>query len=323
MLPQALRAEIEERAGALDPAGLRRVAAAISQRYRSETGHGAHLLTLDSEAQAYALTRMPATYEAVTASLAWSLACTGARPRTLLDVGAGTGAATWAAAQQLSLAEITCLEREPAMQRLGNSLMSCDELLKQAAWISADLTKGTLPLRAELVTAAYVLGEMTREDRLIAANSLWDATEQLLLIVEPGTPAGWQQLTEIRTALLARGAHVAAPCPHHGPCCAAEGDWCAFTVRVQRSRLHRLLKEGDAPYEDEKFLYMAFTRERPMAAPARILRHPAVQKGQIGLTLCTPDGRQEQTIRKRDGDLFRAARKAECGDSFPPPTQEE
>ena len=38
-------------------------------------------------------------------------------------------------------------------------------------------------------------------------------------------------------------------------------DWCHFTCRVARSRLHKLLKGGEAPYEDEKFAFLAVARQ--------------------------------------------------------------
>ena len=114
------------------------------------------------------------------------------------------------------------------------------------------------------------------------------------------------------------GAHLAAPCPGGMACPIVGDDWCCFTVRVQRSRLHRLLKEGDAPYEDEKFTYLAFTREPARPAPARVLRHPQIAKARIGLSLCTADGLPERTVTKQERDAFRVARKLSAGDAFVP-----
>lgn len=70
---------------------LERDARAISEAYRLKTGEGKRLLTRESEAAAYALSRMPATVEAARAALAEALEASGLAPRTMLDCGAGTG----------------------------------------------------------------------------------------------------------------------------------------------------------------------------------------------------------------------------------------
>ena len=77
---------------------------------------------------------------------------------------------------------------------------------------------------------------------------------------------------------------------------------------------YKYLKGGDVPYEDEKFSYMAFVREKPCIKGARILRHPITEKGMIKLSLCTSDENREAVITKKQGELFKAARKASCGD---------
>src|SRR6266849_2244218 len=73
-------------------------AASISKTYRDGGGSGA--IASEADALAYALARMPATYAAVTASLnALCEAIPGFAPQNLLDVGAGPGTASWAAAE--------------------------------------------------------------------------------------------------------------------------------------------------------------------------------------------------------------------------------
>ena len=50
---------------------------------------------------------------------------------------------------------------------------------------------------------------------------------------------------------------------------------------------------------------------------SRILRHPQIESGKITLQLCTPSGLVTLPVRKRDGTLFKTARKANSGDAFP------
>ena len=95
-------------------------------------------------------------------------------------------------------------------------------------------------------------------------------------------------------------------------------DWCHFTCRVARSRLHKLLKGGEAPYEDEKFAFLAVAKQPVRQAQARVLRHPVKGPGHITLQLCTAEGLQSRTVTKKDGPLYKKAGKAACGDSFDP-----
>lgn len=315
--PLPLRTALEARLDCLPQSQLMKNAQTLSTRYREESGTGQRLLTTSAEAAAYAAVRMPATFGAVSSALSSALDCTDARPATLLDVGAGTGAACWAADALLDFKEIICLEREGAMRQLGESLMEAGSpALRSARWISRDVTKGPLDESADLVVASYVLNELSDADRQTAALHLWEASNQMLLLVEPGTPVGYRHLRKIRTLLIGQGAHVAAPCPHECGCPLPDDDWCHFTCRVARSRLHKQLKGGDAPYEDEKFCYLALTRKAPVPANARILRHPRIDPGRISLRLCTANGLAERQVRKKDGPLFKAVRKSDCGDAF-------
>lgn len=317
-LPVSLRLAIEEKAADYSTAELAKEAAAISRRYRDEVGAGKRLVTTDLSALTYAIMRMPATFGAVSSALGYTLALSGFEPSTLLDVGAGTGAAAFAADEALFLQEVTCLEREKAMAKLGREWMkSGSDALENARWIDGDITADAALPKAQLVTAAYVLGELTEAGRQAAALRLWDACEGILLLVEPGTPAGYTQLQKVRRQLLDLGAHLIAPCPHEKDCPLPADDWCHFTCRVSRTRLHKQVKGGDAPYEDEKYCYLAVSRIPTEQAAARVLRHPRIESGNITLQLCTEDGLVTRKVTKKEGAAFKAARKADSGDVYP------
>ena len=322
-LPAPLRATIEELAAETGASRLLQDAQALSRRYREESGKGNRLLTGDAEAAAYAASRMPATFGALAAAMRYAEETVpDFHPSSLLDVGAGTGAAAWAAGAVFHPETVLCLEREPAMRRVGRRLMQVGSpALQSARWTAGDLTADALPGRADLVSAAYVLNELAAADRPGAVERLWNAARGMLLLVEPGTPAGFAVLRAAREQLLQSGARIAAPCPHGGPCPMEGADWCHFTCRVARSRLHRYLKGGDAPYEDEKFTYLALCRPEVLAAEPggeRVLRHPQVEKGRITLTLCTREGVEKRAVLKRNAAAFRQARGASCGDRLTP-----
>ena len=316
--PQELTSALEAMMAGQNQAALERDARAISENYRLRTGKGERLLTKESEAAAYAAARMPATFAAAQAALAAALRASGLAPGTLLDCGAGTGAAGWAADSLIELEQITCLEREDAMRSVGSALMRASGgALADAKWESCDLTAAQPLPKAELVVEGYMLGELREELRLPVAQRLWDAAERMLLLIEPGTPQGFANLAAVRAHLAGLGAHVAAPCPTGTAECPMRGDdWCHFAVRVQRTKLHKALKGGDAPYEDEKYCYLALTREAPAAAcSARVLRHPMIAPGRITLTLCEGGEKRIRAVTKKD-PLWKQARKTEAGDEI-------
>ena len=323
-LPFELRAAIEKQTEGMSLPKMKSTAKDLSYRYRKESGKGKRLLTEEKEAAVYSAVRMPATFGAVFSALNYVLECMSLKAHTVLDVGAGTGAAAWAADALLKLDKITCMEREPAMQKIGKSIMQHgSSVLQEAKWIVGDLVSDNI-LPADLIIASYVLNELLGENFLGIIDKLCQAAQELLLIVEPGTPQGYKRLRMAREYLLSKGADIAAPCPHNMECpmpynvasLKSEGDWCHFTCRIARSRLHRQLKEGEAPYEDEKFSYMAFTKRQTKKVSARVLRHPYTGNGYVSLETCNMNGIEKVVIRKKEKDVYKEAKKVKCGDSM-------
>ncbi len=319
-LPENLNNAVNINASAWRPQELKKAAAAVSERYMTESGSGKRLVVSEIDAAVYAVMRMPATYCAVLSALGYTQEVTGGFDdiTSVLDAGAGTGAAEWALRSAgVMPQEMICLEREAAMSRLGQKFASYDPVLEQRMkWISRDISRGLDGYKADMVISSYMLNELTGEVRKRTVSALWESAGKILLLVEPGTPVGYDNLMQAREQLLAFGAHIAAPCPHEDKCRLEKDDWCHFTVRVQRNRLHKMLKNADAPYEDEKFCYMAFTRDSFIKCSSRILRHPVTEKGRITLSLCSGSENTVKTVTKKQGEDYRLARKAKCGDGI-------
>ena len=97
-LPVELKAALEAKLHGLSRSDAAQRSARISQTYRS--GGSSAAIRTEADALTYALARMPATYAAVTASLnALCEVRPDFKPKNLLDIGAGPGTATWAAAE--------------------------------------------------------------------------------------------------------------------------------------------------------------------------------------------------------------------------------
>ena len=157
---------------------------------------------------------------------------------------------------------------------------------------------------ADLVVASYMIGEIGDAERRALIELMWAKTRDTLLIVEPGTPAGYARIIALREQLIASGAHVAAPCPHDGKCPLQPPDWCHFTQRLPRSRAHKQIKGAELPFEDEKFTYVALTRAPVLQCPARVLAQPDVTKVEVTAKLCTPRRtRHRKSSPPRQGGL--------------------
>lgn len=305
----------------VDERELARATEALVARYRAVAPASAPILASRVHVAAYAAYRMPATHAALSRVLGY-VAGRGVAPRSLLDLGGGTGAAAWAAAGAFdSIETITVLDQVEDALALGRELVVnapvpalTDASFRRAvagAWPDVD---------ADLVTVSYVLSEL---DESLQAGLVSDAMRrgQAVVVVEPGTPDGYARVLRVRDAFLDAGWTLVGPCPHSMECPLAEGDWCHFAARVSRSAEHRRLKGGELSYEDEKFSWVAATAPgtlEPQASPGRILRHPLKRKGLVEFQVCRPDGTAgREVVSKKTGQRYRAARDAEWGDPLP------
>ena len=289
----------------------------MSIGYRS--GATSRPITTPLQAIAYAVARMPATFAACAASFArLAQVMPSFSPQSLLDAGAGTGAASWAAVTQWpGIAAVTMLDRNPALAALARRLADAGPLMN-AEILSGDL--GVQKPCADLVVASYVLVELSEDRVASVAQDLWQSVNGALALVEPGTPDGFARVRAARAALIAAGAHVAAPCTHDRECPLQEDDWCHFSQRLPRSRDHMLLKEAAVPFEDERYSYVIVTQERVAKGAripdSRILAPPLETKPGLTFKLCDETGLHASFVATRDKEEYRRVRKLGWGDLF-------
>lgn len=315
-LPPRLRKAIDAALEGVPLSDLASASDALSRRYRSEVRDGRLHISDERAALAYLATRMPATYAAIHAGFRAAAELLPAfSPVTALDAGAGPGTALWAARSCWpTITDAELVEASAPIRAWGEKL-SAESGIGNVAWRAGDLPGNSGGPPRDLVMLAYVLDELAPPDRDALIGRLWARTSGVLVIVEPGTPAGWQRILAARSQLIDAGAHIVAPCPHHAACPLAAPDWCHFSARLARSRMHRLAKGGDVPWEDEKFIYLAASRLGPAGRHARILAPPQTASGRVRLKLCQPDGTvSHRLITRREGDAYKAARRSDWGD---------
>ena len=106
---------------------------------------------------------MPATYAAVTASLnALREITPDFAPTSLLDVGAGPGTATWAAAEAFSsLRSFTLLDANAALRALALDLGRDSTRLRDMTYQHGEARAALADAEpADLVVASYMIGEI-------------------------------------------------------------------------------------------------------------------------------------------------------------------
>ncbi|MGY4615347.1 ribosomal protein RSM22 (predicted rRNA methylase) [Bradyrhizobium sp. USDA 4472] len=315
-LPTELKAALEARLQGFSRNDAAQRSQKISTTYRA--GGGSGTIKSEADALAYALARMPATYAAVAASLsAFAEIAPDFAPETLLDVGAGPGTASWAAAEAFSsLRDFTLLDANATLSRLALELAQDSTRLSDCRYLPDDaVTSLAEASQADLVVASYVIGELGESDQRKLTETMWAKARHALVVIEPGTPAGYARILALRQHLIAAGAHVAAPCPHEKPCPLVAPDWCHFNQRLPRSQAHRQIKGAEVPFEDERFIYVALTRSAPAIRAARVLAPPDVGKAEITAKLCTGHGVELAKVPRRDKAAYAGARRWRWGDA--------
>src|SRR5579864_3727774 len=275
-LPVELQEAIESEIAHFEARRLALASSELTRRYRGEIPGSTSLQAVDRAA--YLAARLPATFAAasfVFSEIRWLAPQT--EIASVLDLGSGPGTAAWAAAAlNPALRRATLIEADSAWIEIGQQLTrhSAQASIRQAQWVQRDLgDSGEWP-EHDLVVICYALGEVPAFPAELFVRRALRAMKRLMVVIEPGTMRGFGVIDKVRSALLAAGAGILAPCPHRLACpMAAAGDWCHFAQRVERSSWHRQVKGGELPYEDEKFSYIVAAKEYSASPGAvRIVR---------------------------------------------------
>jgi len=316
-LPPALQDAISGFCGTARGRDIAQRAAAQSSCYRGGGG-SLHAVSDQNDVAAYLTARLPATYAATHAALsAVQIRAPAFHPQSLLDFGAGPGTASWAATEIWPGIESVVMHDHNSHFAEAARILAAESphaALQQAQFT----TTGSGDRRFDLVIAAYVISEIAESRVPEFAWPLWSICRGILVIVEPGTPTGFQRVLHARHALLQQQAMIAAPCPGEVPCPMAGNDWCHFAVRLPRTRDHMRAKNASVPYEDEKFSYVAAARDGVVltASAPRIIAPVANTKAGSRFRLCTENGISEVDIARRDPAEYRRHRRKNWGDLF-------
>jgi ribosomal protein RSM22 (predicted rRNA methylase) len=326
-----IRQWLEQRATHFTRPALMRAAETISERYRRISFARSESMTIrsDIEAMAYALTRLPATYAASYEVIGHLRAIWAEEANdgfSILDIGAGAASAALAAlAYWPIMGVLNLVEPNRYLSALGQNLLSSLYPDHQVQWQKNNIKslKGN-DFMYDIVLASYMLNEIEHEEGQagleLAISRLWPLTKRALVIIEPGTPAGYQLIMKMRDVLLGLNAHIAAPCPHHHRCplldSSEQNRWCHMSVRVERGSLHRQLKPGATmPYEDEKYSYLIAMRDVPARPRYRLIGHPRGSKP-LEVDVCINNGSSAHMQVGKSHTDYKIVRRAKWGDAI-------
>ena len=319
-LPPQLHRAIEQKIATCNKQALSKAATKLSENYRAQHAPTGTFMSSEADRLAYISVRMPATFMANTAVFKEVQQRLSNHPiESILDLGAGPGTASWAAAQIFpNCQKFTLIERDNKLIELGKSLANetNNTALQKAQWQQEDLSQIPSLPEHDLVICSYALNELDQQIARHVLQRAWSAARIALIIIEPGTMPGFALIKQFRNDLINNGGHLIAPCPHQSECPIPPNDWCHFSQRVNRSSLHRQLKDGHLGYEDEKFSYIAVSKSPMQSTQARVIRHPQRRPGHTQLQLCTPDGIENRTITRSDKSNWKRVKKTNWGDAW-------
>lgn len=270
----------------------------------------------DEQAQlAYGLFFFPQTFMRISFLFQeLSAACVppAGSPLRMLDLGAGLGAATCAAAAALSDRRVQIRAVDHAVGSL-RILEDIFEKARPALWpqaaLSTDATGFNQPPRADegldLILVSFALNEAMQDqpDEAVEewASRLLRALRPggVLLLCEPALRVTSERLERLRDRMAARHpVRILGPCPHHRPCpLLRQGRvWCHEVRRWEvpaslaflNSALHREVNVV-------KFSFLALAREpapppNPTAARARLVAAFTEENGKFTTRGCAADG---------------------------------
>jgi ribosomal protein RSM22 (predicted rRNA methylase) len=309
MLPDKIVKKIEE---LLEGKSLSKIAETVkdlSGLYRQKTIKKSYMED-EKDYLAYLLFRLPATFKAVCSVLKTLKDVSQEEIKTVLDIGSGPGTATLAALEVLDISKAHLIEKEKGLLDIASSFI--DHL--DVEYKNTDFQSLPLFPSSDVAIFSYSIGEVVdwknTLERVLSSC-------QTIVIVEPGTPKGFNRIREIRSYLIENGLFVLAPCPHCYLCPVKEGAWCHFSVRLARTKWHKDVKGGELGFEDEKFSYVIASKKPGKSFNNRIVSSPKHLKGHMIFEVCNKQGVIEEiTVSKKQKDFYKSAKKKEWGDDL-------
>lgn len=287
----------------------------FSDRYKANSGVGGVSLKSSDEARAYAVCRMPGTVGAIKFCLQKIKEKT---INSVLDLGAGTGASLVAFEELNKSVLVDLVENSDAMLEILTKTQELFSKNVSSKIIKQDITKlQNTTNKYDLVMANYVLNELPDGKIEKVLKSMFELSNEYILIIEAGSTFGYNRIMKYKNYLLNLGAKIISPCKN--AVCPLKNDFCSFITRVQRPKFTQFTKSAEKSYEDENFIYIIAQKgsvEKSLQENI-VIRRPEFKKGQVDLCCCTKnEGITNIKFTKSQGESYKKARKFEVGEEF-------
>ena len=199
-LPKVVQERVDEEIRNIKLSELKKVSEDVSNKYLdNKNGANNSILNTKLQVLAYSIMRMPATYAANVKVLEYVFRKVNKEEiKNIIDIGAGVGTSAWAMLQYIDNPNILCIEKQKDMQELGMHIMDGIEELKNVYWENLDIINSNIKRTADLVICSYAINEIPKEKRIDIVNKIIELSDNLAIIIEPGTPAGFENIKLIK-----------------------------------------------------------------------------------------------------------------------------
>jgi len=254
------------------------------------------------------------------------------QPTSILDIGSGPGTAVWAARELWpEINTITCLEKDDNFSKIGKEILK-DNLEKSVVinWKTIDLSlsKPEIETKYDLVTIGSVLNEMTQDQQKNILEFANDHCRCVLLVVEPGTPKGFEVIKHTSLYLRTQTGILLAPYINNG-LVTSTLDQIGFGQSITRPQFLKRIRQmqrklsstKDKPllpasdWEEAKYTYVASSVLPAQISPwARLVAKPVMAKAYIELKILTKDKVSTIKVLKSDKVVYKVIKRMKWGD---------
>ena len=315
-----LTSQIEEMVSNQKSSNLKKEYTDISLQYRKEKINSKTIISNSNQALSYVSSRMPETAVVINnvLSILNKIINISNEINSVLDLGSGTGSALWALENFLkSNTDVLAIEKQEAM-------LNCSKELSKNLNLNIDYMQEDVLSKAasqienkDMVLESFMLNEMSENDRRKTLDLMISKSDKLIILIEPGTPVSYQKMMQDRDYLLSKDLHLILPCMHANKC-PLQNDYCNFSVRVNRTKISKQIKNASLGYEDEKYFYLIFSKQPfENKFDNMVLRKPVYRKSCVDLKLCNNCGDVKNiTITKNNKQNYATAKDLKHGDLF-------
>ncbi len=246
------------------------------------------------------------------------------QPQSLLDIGSGPGTAIWASKEIWpSIQTATCVDQE-------KNFLSISQEIIQKAGIEISMTPVFATVdkyipnnkKYDLVIISNTLNELSPAQQQATINKAISQCSGILVIIEPGTPAGCNTIQKIGQN-IPELMNIFAPYIQNSFVKNKE-TWIHFSQKFIRTdylrRARQQMRESElmaSDWEEAKFSYIAFSTFEPtLQINSRLIGQPIKAKGYIEIPLLTKDEIKLTKILKRNKDEYKKAKELRWGETI-------